>query len=767
MIQPNNISTVNSIVVWSGRVTNFNSQNNGVEIHFNIPSDFELVYQPTLTKGVYNNITSSVVVDMSPNEIIDFNLVLKFNNPTNGFNYDYHFIATISGLDTISENNILDDVVNYNTSACGPLGGGVEDFFGCLCIDVSLNDTPCTEGISQWILNTLSVVNSNSYRWDPNTGKGSFTPIDPSEPITGTYKLNCINGLSTVEVTCDVPFTIYPQLESKKIFDHKVSRKYGVDLTDAEVIVFQSQPEYSLLDSNQIRSYCWDTILNNDGEIVGGIAFDCNEKQDTRTFFECSAEECIVVDPPCPDCSGNPQGDLPSDVYTIIQGYVDYEAQIGDIVYVSHPLHNAIYKWNGSQWKIWDCGCQSKPINVVDFTITGTGTKTATITLSNGTTLEATFDDIDTNTTYTLDDITTPGTIYLKDNMGTIVSTVVLPMASGDNWGTQKIQHALNSASSGDGTLVSPLLVESCKPVNLEITEVNGPGTISHLDIEGVIPTDAEWDTWEWQYNLDWVFNADNSNWITAQTGGLDFNIGYDEASVRVKLTIGSCIYYSNVSGMYDHPNFDCRSIELFIPPFDTEVGVDAILHVSGINNVDPLWNTWIWQTASIYGIGLTPNPNPVWINAQTGGLSFNIGGDDMMVRVVLTNGNCIWWSNESGYEHAFDVVECPIRLEAFLGSNVDVFPVITGPNNIEYKTNNSPIRPVLAPPYSPNSFIFQELGNLADGPAFTWTDVQTGEDPASNILKYVGGDGKFYRIKYTHTDGCVYYSNIVGTYFV
>jgi hypothetical protein len=95
----------------------------------------------------------------------------------------------------------------------------------------------------------------------------------------------------------------------------------------------------------------------------------------------------------------------------------------------------------------------------------------------------------------------------------------------------------------------------NCAPINLEITEVNGPGTTAYLDVEGILPTDALWDTWEWQINLDWVFNADNANWVTSQTGGLLFNVGADEASVRIKFTKGSCIYYSNVSGMYDHPS--------------------------------------------------------------------------------------------------------------------------------------------------------------------------------------------------------------------
>ncbi len=483
MIQPNSISIINSIVVWSGKVTNGNAQNNGVNIHFDIPNDFELVYQPTLTKGVYNNITSTVIVDMSPNEVIDFNFVLKLANTTQGFNYNYHFIASVTGLDSISTNNILDDIVNYNTAACGPLGGGVEDFFGCLCIDVSLNDTPCTEGTSQWVLNALSVVNSNSYRWDANTGKGSFTPIDPSKPVTGTYKLNCINGLSVVEVSCDVPFTIYPQLESKKIFDHKVGYKCGVDLTEAEIIVLQSQTQYALLDSNEIRSYCWDTILNNDGEIVGGFALTCNEKQNTRTFFECSIEECVVIDPPCPDCSGNPQGDLPSDVYTVISAYEDYSPEIGDIVYVSHPLHNAVYKWNGSQWKIWDCGCvsyESANPYPTAVGVTGTTTKTVTITMSNGNNLTTTFTDLDadTDTTYILDGDTTPGTIYLTDAAtNAIVSTVVLPVG-GQTYLQVSDTCSLDLNILGDGSLANPYIVSgevlTGAPVPLYV-----PGTVS------------------------------------------------------------------------------------------------------------------------------------------------------------------------------------------------------------------------------------------------------------------------------------------------
>jgi hypothetical protein len=189
----------------------------------------------------------------------------------------------------------------------------------------------------------------------------------------------------------------------------------------------------------------------------------------------------------------------------------------------------------------------------------------------------------------------------------------------------------------------------NCGPINLEITEINGPGTTSYLDVEGILPTDPLWDTWEWQINVDWVFNATNANWTTSQIGGLIFNLAGDDTSVRVKFTKGSCVYYSNVSGMYDHPSYDCPTIELFIPPFITDVGNEAVLNIDGITGASPLWNTWKWQVAVNYLP--TPTPNPTWVDAQTGGLTYTINTDDTIIRVVLTNGNCIYYSNESGYE--------------------------------------------------------------------------------------------------------------------
>lgn len=294
----------------------------------------------------------------------------------------------------------------------------------------------------------------------------------------------------------------------------------------------------------------------------------------------------------------------------------------------------------------------------------------------------------------------------------------------------------------------------NCGSINLEITEVNGPGTTARLDIEGILPSNPLWNTWEWQVNPDWVFNADNSNWTTSQVGGLDFSLVGDDTSVRVKFTIGNCIYYSNVSGMYDHPSYDCPTIELFIPPFITDVGNTAVLNIDGITNTSPIWNTWEWQVAVNYLP--TPVPNPTWVTSQIGGLTYTIGTDDTVVRVVLNNGNCTYYSNESGYEKP---IPCGnVRLEAFNYEwGFEIFPIIE--NDVPGVGTNG------HPNYSPNSFVFQRLGGVP--PNFTFTDVQTGEHPVGLRLLYSSTTEDYYRIKYTSpSTGCIYYSNIVGVLF-
>lgn len=241
----------------------------------------------------------------------------------------------------------------------------------------------------------------------------------------------------------------------------------------------------------------------------------------------------------------------------------------------------------------------------------------------------------------------------------------------------------MNSVSKIGVTLAE----NNCVPINLEITEVDGPGTTARLDIEGILPSNPLWNTWEWQVNPDWVFNADNSNWSTLQTGGLDFTLGTDDTSVRVKFTIGNCIYYSNVSGMYDHPSYDCPTIELFINPVEPSAHEHPVLHITGLLPSNTGWDTWVWQVAPRFDVNGDEVLTPIWLNAQTGGLEFNAMGDDNIVRVKLQIGNCVYYSNESGYENP--IMDNNIYDQSYIikGDTLISLPTTTTPVKIPFIT--------------------------------------------------------------------------------
>lgn len=93
-----------------------------------------------------------------------------------------------------------------------------------------------------------------------------------------------------------------------------------------------------------------------------------------------------------------------------------------------------------------------------------------------------------------------------------------------------------------------------------------------------------------------------------------------------------------------------CAPINLEVVPRNSDVGSVYTLHISGIDNLSPLWDTWEWQTADKYSVGNIINPAPVWSAAQTGGGTYTQVGDDLIIRVVLTSGDCVYYSNESGY---------------------------------------------------------------------------------------------------------------------
>ena len=379
-----------------------------------------------------------------------------------------------NGIDTNNVNNTL--VQTLTSVVCAPTAGAVNDTGKCACIDVSENDQACNYGVSEWRLNPASVVNSTSYIWVTSTGKGNFTFINPTLPITGAYSLWCDAGAGFVEISGPATFEILPTLESIDVFNHTPHFIEGSALTPAEILILQAQyPELA-----NIADVCWNIIRNGDGVLTGGIPMNCSEEQDARAFFICTDEDCTVGPPSCISC---PQGYLPNAAYTEVMDALNHEPEIGDTIFLQHPTGHSFHKWNGSTWERSGCGCisyESANPYPTAVGVTGTTTKTVTITMSDGNNLTTTFTDLDadTDTTYILDGDTTPGTIYLRDAAtNAIVSTVVLPVG-GQTYLQVSDTCSLDLNILGDGSLANPYIVSgevlTGAPVPLYV-----PGTVS------------------------------------------------------------------------------------------------------------------------------------------------------------------------------------------------------------------------------------------------------------------------------------------------
>ena len=480
---PANVAYNGNFTTWWIPATNLGTLvATGVVVNVAVTPIYGLQFETwSATKGTFNPTTGVWQIGtLQPGETKWLKIVTKVADIGLA---PYTMTSIISGTN-IDPNNINNTKVQTVTSVVTCVtGGAVDDDNKCSCGNVSLNDIACNYGITEWRLNSASITNSSNYFWDTTTGKYRFQYDDITKDITATYSMWCDGGSGFIEVSGPATLTIPALMKDKTPFDHSLSNKKGVDLTAAEIATIKTQPEYSLLTDTQIQAYCWNTLLNGDGVLVGGWALDCNTKQDARTFFECSTIDCGVIPDPCPTVT---QGDLPLDVYNIIATYADYEEEIGDTIYVKHPNAYSVYKWNGSQWAKWSCGCiftisqdadnlltlgtdnapyldpASLPaaIKVTGVDVTGTTTKTITITNSDGSTATNTFIDLDTDTTYILDGTTTPGTIFLRNAVtNAIISTVVLPIGSGQTYLDVNNTCSLLLTKVGDGSMANPYII--------------------------------------------------------------------------------------------------------------------------------------------------------------------------------------------------------------------------------------------------------------------------------------------------------------------
>lgn len=250
-----------------------------------------------------------------------------------------------NGIDPNNVNNTK--VQTLNNTVENAVAGAINDLDACNCIDVSVNDTPCSHGTTEWRITPGSVTNSTTYTFDETTGQGRFTYLDPTEEITFTYSIWCDVGTGFVQTSGPATVTIGKLIENLSPFNHTIAAPVPYSsLCPQEITVLLSQ--YPTLD---LSKYCWRILKNGDGDATSGEPVDCNEDTDGRVFFLCSDLPCTTPEDPCP-C---PTDELPVDVPT--QFPVGYAPEKGDTVVIYHTNATSIWTYDGFLWNKWSCGC--------------------------------------------------------------------------------------------------------------------------------------------------------------------------------------------------------------------------------------------------------------------------------------------------------------------------------------------------------------------------------------------------------------------------
>jgi uncharacterized repeat protein (TIGR01451 family) len=446
------VSQNGDIIIWIVPITNNSSYKDTNVLATNTFSAGQEYVSHTVTKGNYNTTTGLWTIgDMQGLTTETLTVRTRVTDILSApFELESGVTGDLNGGDPtpFTQTVLLD--------SCPATGAGIDDLSGCLCIDVSLNDTKCTKGTTTWELNIPSITNCTTYTWDEATGKGNFTPIDPTLPITGTYDMFCTSGMTVTQVSCGVEFTITKQLENKDIFDHTLAAVQYADLSVGDISVLTAQyPALTLAD------FCWNTLRNSDGVLTSGTPVQCDEAIDTRTFFTCTEDACIADLGECA-CSAV----LPTDVTAGLP--VDYEPQDGDTVYIQHPEATSIwvYSKDDLRWERNDCGCVYKISQAAGNLLTLNVLDNAPY-ISEEIILDATDEKVkvssnDTTSGFLLGKLVAGTGISLTETNNGANETLVIAASAAPSTNVQVADTcSINLGIAGDGTTLDPFVISA------------------------------------------------------------------------------------------------------------------------------------------------------------------------------------------------------------------------------------------------------------------------------------------------------------------
>lgn len=278
----NNIYKVNgslstNIISWEIPITS-NVDNPSAFVEIDYPSDFAFssVEYTSINTSVYDDATKRWTIPLKANEIAKLKLYLTFTSPTQ-LDKVYNFIAGVNGLDTNPDNNEEPQVLVYKSVSSEPLGSATSGKHSIVTVDVSKNDTKCSEGVTEWRLNETSIVNGTLISWDVLTGIGSFKFTDITKDISFKYDLYCVNGTEEYKMTCDVVEEICA-LSTSLQNKHTHQLECYDDLSDGDKLVLNAQ--YPDLD---ISKYCWNALRDGNGDLTSGIPNSCLDE--TYPYF--------------------------------------------------------------------------------------------------------------------------------------------------------------------------------------------------------------------------------------------------------------------------------------------------------------------------------------------------------------------------------------------------------------------------------------------------------------------------------------------------